>query len=492
MRRFLNREDSLPIFAGFLAALAMPGFGLWPLAFVCLVPLFWAIRRGGGFRPGAWFALTFFLIDLRWLTTLTRFHIAVVPGYLILCVWFAVPIGAVGWIVARTTRNARSPWLLIAAPCWLVATEILRTQGPFGTGFSALCTSLYRAPVLIQSSALFGSWSISFAVVAVNAALFLALRERRTRYIGVAAGILVLMMGSSLAPRAPDETTLDVAVVSSTVRQETKLDGRNLEALRARYRELGEVAAATDPDLIVFPESFLPSFILRSDELLGDLQELARLGNAQVLFGTGEYLNGDLSNRVALLSSDGALVATYDMIRLVPFGEYIPGRSLLERVGLGAALRSVLPRDATPGTEFKPLDGLGTPICFESTFPTAARRFARAGADALVVVTNDAWFVRSSELVTHFAAAVFRAVETDRWVVQAANGGVSGLIDPRGRIVTSTPDEDVIVGRIGRRSSSTLYAKLGDAPLVIVTALGALSSVLAAAVRRRRGKGIGE
>ena len=467
----------------------MPGFGAWPLVFVCLVPLFLALRHGGGFRAGVWFGLTFFLVDLRWLLTLARFHPIVVPGVILLCAAYAALLGILVWGIERATRGATRAGLLFVAPGIFALAEMLRAQGPFALGFSTWYSALYRVPELIQSAGLFGPYAVSFLIVAVNAAIGLAVARRRPRYAAVAAGLLLLMAAPSFAPDPPDNSSLEVAVVSSTVRQETKLDARNLEALRARYQELGRMAASLDPDLIVYPESFLPSFILRKPDLLGDLQGVARLGGAQVLFGTGEYIEGNLYNRIALLSATGALEGTYDMVRLVPFGEYIPGRAALERLGLGDLARSVLPRDVTPGDAFTPLRGIGTPICFESTFPVASRGFVRGGADLLVVITNDAWFAGSSELEAHAAAAVFRAVETDRWVVQSSNGGVSGLITPDGHFIVSTEEEEVVAGTAGRRTTTTLYARIGDAPLVGLAAIAGVVGLGLALRRTRRTEG---
>jgi len=115
----------------------------------------------------------------------------------------------------------------------------------------------------------------------------------------------------------------------------------------------------------------------------------------------------------------------------------------------------------------------------------------RDGAELLVVVTNDAWFAGNSELSAHFAAAVFRAVETGRYVVQAANGGVSGLIDPQGRILAATRSETVTAGTLHVRNGQTLYARWGDVPLLLLFGVGGLM-LLAVRVHRRSNKQNGE
>jgi len=175
------------------------------------------------------------------------------------------------------------------------------------------------------------------------------------------------------------------------------------------------------------------------------------------------------------------------MVRPVPFGEYVPGRRILDAIGLGAWARALLPLDLSRGVAYDPLDRIGTPICFESTFPTASRRLTRAGATLLVTVTNDAWFAGSSELRAHFATAVFRAVENRRPVVQAANGGISGFVDARGRILSETPTETVSTGTVRLSNARSSYTTIGDLPLVAAAGCIAVA-LLTPRVRRRARK----
>jgi apolipoprotein N-acyltransferase len=129
----------------------------------------------------------------------------------------------------------------------------------------------------------------------------------------------------------------------------------------------------------------------------------------------------------------------YDKQHLVPFGEYIPFREYLPFVG--PLVESM--GDFTPGSTQRPLAcqtaGIGVLICFESIFPDLSRKWTENGANMLVNITNDAWFGRSSAPWQHFSMAVFRAVETRRSLARAANTGVSGFVDPVGRISASLP-----------------------------------------------------
>ena len=457
-----------------------------PLLFVSLVPLFYALDGRRRFLHGLIFGATFFALDQRWVLTVFRFSPLVVPGFLLLILYLGLFFALPACFLQRESNRPFGASLLLAAPALFTLFEFARAQGPLGTGFSGLYHAFYKVPWLIQSAALSGPWTITALVILVNAALYLALRRKRAGYAVVAIAGVALLAAPALLRIAPDDgPALRAAVVSSNVNQEYKLDARNLKALTDRYEALGRKALSEDPDLVVFPESILPSFILDNEDAFRRLARLAVDGEMRVLFGTGVYERPEIRNEIVLLSIEGEILGAYAMVRPVPFGEYIPGRRIWESIGLKGLMDSFLPVDLTAGEAFAPLDGIGTPICFESMFPGPARGFVRDGATILAVVTNDAWFIGSSELNAHFSAAIFRAVESRRYVLQSANGGVSGIVDPRGRIVTSTTSEDVIVTQIRERRGLTLYARVGDAPLMILLALCAVVYA-AIEVRRKR------
>lgn len=482
MSAYRGRKALLALLAGAAIALSMPGFKLGPLAFVALVPLFLALEKGKGFLMGFLTGVTFFAIDLRWLLTLYRFSSLVIAGYLILVVYLAAYLGLFGLIMGWLGKKwGYGGTLLIMAPFSFTLLEILRAHGPLGNGFSALYQSLYRFPQLIQVVAFAGPWALSAAIVFVNTSVYLALRKRPA-YLLTGLGMIGFLAGLFLLPIPQVGEPLKIAVISSNVSQEVKLNGRNLLPLLEKYITLGRQAAVEKPDLIVFPESILPGYILRDERLLPEFTRLAQEAGSHVLFGTGDIRNGKIYNSVALISPTGEILDIYSMVYPVPFGEYIPGRRLLAKIGLGSFAASFLPQDLARGEGLTPIGGIGTPICFESTLPAITRGFAANGATLLVTVTNDAWFAGSSELKAHFAAAVFRAVENRRYLIQAANGGISGVINPRGRILQETVREGILIAEVARRKERSLYTQWGEWPLYWVFAAGAL---LTLAVRRK-------
>ena len=497
MGTWMRSKGILAILSGGLAALAMPGIGAWPLAFVCLIPLFYAMDGGRGGRMGYLFGLAFLALDLRWILTLYRFSPLVILGFVLLVAGSALFYAAAGWLI--TTRTRRLGWgLLLMAPAAFALLDLARATGELGTTFGALYHTLYRVPILIQSAAVFGPWTLTAGLVGVNAALYLGFRDRRWKPAAVAFGMAAAMAAFSLLPIPQDgQDAIPIAIVNSRVQQEVKLDARNLPELADRYVTLGQVAAAgasaeIPPDLIVFPESILPAYILRSEGLLDRFAGIASEYGVSILFGTGDYRNREIYNSVVALNTEGEISGIYDMVCPVPFGEYVPWRGVWDAIGLGGLADSFLPLDLTAGTDYSLLDGIGTPICFESTFPGSARRFVRSGAHLLVTVTNDAWFAGASEQDAHFAATVFRAVETRRWTVQAANGGISGLISPRGRIVAEQEEEGILRGSVTYRMGTSIYTRIGDTVWWVLGSLGCLGTLGFRVVRRSRRRDGGE
>jgi len=486
MSAYRGRKALLALFAGAAIALSMPGFRLGPLVFVALVPLFLALEKEKGFLMGFLTGVAFFAIDLRWLLTLYRFNPLVIPGYLLLVIYLASYLGLFGLIMGWLGKKwGYDGTLLILVPFSFTLLEILRAHGPLGNGFSALYQSLYRFPELIQVVALAGPWALSAAIVFVNTSVYLALRKRPA-YLLTGLGMIGFLAGLFLLPIPQDGEPLKTAVISSNVSQEVKLNGRNLLPLLEEYIALGGEAATQKPDLIVFPESILPGYILRDARLLPEFTRLAQEAGSHVLFGTGDIRSGKIFNSIALISPTGEILDIYSMVYPVPFGEYIPGRRLLAKIGLGSFAASFLPQDLTRGEGLIPIGEIGTPICFESTLPAVTRGFAANGATLLVTVTNDAWFVGSSELRAHFASAVFRAVETRRYLIQAANGGISGIIDPRGKILREVTGEGMILAEVVERKDRSLYTYWGEWPLYSVFTVGILVALFCKKRRRFR------
>ncbi len=459
--------------AALLVLLSMPGYLWGGLIFVALVPLFFALE-GGTPRQGFWLGylsgFSFFASLLYWVYTLFEWAGAfIVLGHLGLAGLLGVWWGLFGAAYVAVQRR----YLWIAVPALWVLLEYLRSLTRFGFTWGFMSDALWQHPELIQIASLTGTWGISMLVVFVNFLLYRALRERRLLYGVWAIGLIALDWGwgaYQLTRALPEGRSVRVAIVHSNVPQQARSDPGQLQALQTLYLSQLDQLSPESVDLVLLPESIVPAYLLRQEELLQPYQERARRLRASLIVGTIDYRGGKLFNTAALLAPDGTVSDLYDKVQLVPFStEYFPMIGLLRRLGV-ENLIGPLPLGAlTPGDGFRPLGlpqgmKVATPICFESIFSQISRAFVRNGAQALFIITNDAWFKGSKALDQHFAKAIFLAVETGRFTLQAANGGVSGVIDPSGRVLQATRSQEaqVLQETILLQDRATLYVRLGD------------------------------
>ena len=176
----------------------------------------------------------------------------------------------------------------------------------------------------------------------------------------------------------------------------------------------------------------------------------------------------EVTNAAVLIDRSGNWGGRYEKQHLVPFGEYLPLQRWLRFLGpLVYAVGSLRPGDAEQSLLAAPAHGLppfGVSICYEVIFPQIARSQVRRGARFLATITNDAWYGTTSGPYQHFAMARMRAIENRRWLVRAANTGVSGVVDPWGRVLQRShlETEALITARIEPLDGLTVYARLGD------------------------------
>ncbi|MEK7841299.1 MAG: apolipoprotein N-acyltransferase, partial [Deltaproteobacteria bacterium] len=356
-----------------------------------------------------------------------------------------------------------SPLLTILfAPSLWVALEYLRgNMITFGFPWALLGYSQSTFLPLIQIADITGLYGISFLIVMVNAVIFFAMSYwiGKEKKLPVKEGLLVfivlmvvLIYGlfriSEIDKVSEHWKTLRIAIVQGNIDQGRKWDASFQKQTVDIYRNLslppnvsigGLGMAKQSVRLVIWPETAVP-FYLQSDKDLGpEIFNVPKQTNAYLLTGSPAYgpgFGGDVKyyNSAFLISPRGEIIEKYDKIHLVPFGEYVPLKKYLPFihklvVGVG---------DFTPGKWLKPIEfegnSFGVLICFESIFPELARGFIKDGAGFLINITNDAWFGRTSAPYQHFSQAIFRAVENKVFLIRSANTGISGVIDPVGRV----------------------------------------------------------
>jgi apolipoprotein N-acyltransferase len=492
-----TKELLLSVASGAILVLAFPPINLTPAAFVALVPLFYVIRnsrRGGlwsGFRPGFAAGIAFFLLLLYWLALLSSAQMnnpVVMSGPLILLVllqsfYWGLFSAAATFVGNRT----RIPWF-VALPVLWVAFEQLRSLGVIGFTWGALGYAAVDIPRAIQFATVTGVFGVSLWIALTNA-LVLEILVAPRRKLAVAAAVLVVLAlpvihGSLVMPADAREPvgrgeageekggrTIRVAVIQPNIPGEVKWDSRYRDLSFDTLTRLSLEAADRKPDLIVWPETAAPSYLLLTPADMALVGEIASSTGTPILTGCPHMVPGDAEegagrplNSAVLIGVDGLPDATCSKSKLVPFGEAIPFETVipfLKEVDFGEA-------DFWPGGErvvFEhPKGRFSTLICYESTFPRLARQFVAGGAELLINITNDVWYGRTSMPFQHASMAVVRAIENRRSLARSANSGVSMLVDPYGRVVARMPifEEGFLVETLPVVTGKTFYTRFGD------------------------------
>lgn len=510
---------------GGVLALAFPKPGLHPLAWLALVPLLLAVRGRDAWRAwllGMGFGLVLRAGTLYWLThAMTRFGGLSWPLALLatgaLAAYLALYQGAFAVVAARTELRDASGAVLLAAT-W---TGLEMLQGILFSGFPWALLGYAGggwAP-LLQVADVAGVWGLGFLVVLVNVALAaLVLHGRSGLRPAALAGLAVALAvgyGSFRLATAPPAPTgrlldaagtasalpegpggsLDVGVVQGNVSQDRKWDPASRAALVDRHLELSRRAMEAGADLVVWPESSWPDplGVERDIDARRRIGELAADHGAGVLVGSVHVDDdGEVANAAVLFGPDGGLAGRYDKVHLVPFGEYLPLRDWLpDSLGpLVQAVGALRPGEAEQrllGEDVEGLPRLGLAICYEIVFPGLVRRGTERGAELLVTITNDAWYGTTSGPYQHYSMARFRAVENRRWLVRAANTGISGIIDPWGREASRSrlDTRAVLVAGVRPGSARAPYLTIGDSLGRVCAVIAVVALALALRGRRR-------
>jgi apolipoprotein N-acyltransferase len=419
----------------------------------------------------------------------------------LLCLALALFPSLFGWMVARWARTYGPAAMLLAPIAW-VATEILRAHTLFDFSWCLLGYSQHANLQALQIARYAAVYGVSFVVAAVSSALaFLVLERRRgprTAVLLVTGALLafVWMHGEWRLGQAPAEVgRLRVGLVQASIAQDEKWDAAHAWDNVDRHLALTRRAAAEGARLVVWPESALPFLFDRTPVVAIQLRKMVQEHGIYLLFGNDDREErDDERGRIwvgaKMLDPQGAVVLRYHKMRLVPFGEYVPIQSVLT---LGGRFSAKLVREVgefTPGEEYAVGSVDGHPvsafICYEAIFPDLVREFGARGAQLLVNITNDGWYGRTSAPYQRFAMAKFRAVENERYLVRAANTGITAVVDPHGRVLARTElfDRTVLVRDVPLLAGSTFYARHGD---VFAWACLGGAVALTAAGRGKRG-----
>jgi apolipoprotein N-acyltransferase len=424
-------------------------------------------------------------------------------------IWVAAPVGALlvmylalypatfAWLVGRAVRTSGFGVLWLAPFVW-VALEWARSWVLGGFPWALLGASQATVLPVVQLASITGVYGLSLVVVLVSTALALLVlsRHRRDRSGAAAvAALLIVVTGAGTIRAARSEltrsgTVVRVGLVQGNIAQDEKWNPAYRDRILTQYLDLSRRVIDAGAELIIWPEAATPFFFDIEAALAEPIRRLAVSSRTAFLIGTDEFVRGEggapnqYFNSAVLVREDGRSSRSYRKMQLVPFGEYVPLKQLLFFVGPLVEAVS----DFSAGEEPVVFDAgghrLSTAICYEVVFPWIARAFVLNGSELLTTITNDAWFGQSSAPYQHFEQAALRAVEQGRYLVRAANTGISGAIDPYGRTLAATSlfETTALTVDVRLHDGRTIYSYTGD--VVVWVSLAVMLGVIVRSGRR--------
>ncbi len=497
----LNSELSigLPVLSGILLVLCQPPVSLSPLAFIALTPLFYAMEKYSyrhPFVPGFITGIAAYLGLIYWVLVAMNTYggIDIFTSALILLLfvlYLSFYTGCFTVAISIMQKRMSIPIYLSAPFVWTLL-EYLRGVALTGFPWSFLAHSQHNFLTFIQVASITGTYFLSFLIVAINCIVFFVTLKKPISkvYVTVIFIMVIASFAFGLARlHEPQEAKLTTAIVQGNIRQDMKWDN-NFKIKTIQVYSQNTIKSGCNVDFVVWPETALPLVFNEEVHVNQHIRTLPPMVNSHLLFGTiWKDRNGKLYNSSYLIGKNGDVNGIYNKVHLVPFGEYTPlvrYLPFLEKItAQGAGFAS--------GEDHNPIitsmGKVGILICYEGVFPSITNTTVAKGAQFLVNLTNDAWYERTSAAYQHLAFYVFRAVETDRYILRSANTGISAIIDPRGRIKEKTPifEERVLKGNFSLGDNVTFYVSHGDY-FILISFLSLLAIIAVQLFRRKIGK----
>ncbi len=501
------------VLVGALAATGFAPLDLWPLTLVGLAVWMALVHDAPTVKAALWrgwlFGLGHFTVNNNWIQHAFDFQDAMPPvlgyfaavGLALYLAVFPMAAAAVAWRLGRRVDGPDAAYVLIFSVAW-IATEFLRSTLFTGYAWDPLGVVWIPVQPVASIAAYVGTYALSGLTVLIAGAVLVWWR----RWILVTIALVVLLALQWLSykefatPWAPPETYPRVRVVQPDVGQEDRSDDDGERVLAALERQSGKPGPA--PRLVVWPEGVVRDYLedgyppdaygwssplylrRRIARLLGP-DDLLLTGGTALMFDRRERITG-ARNSVFALDAQARLRGRYDKAHLVPYGEYLPMRSLLTPLGLSRLVPGDIDFDDGPGPRSLVLPGfgsIGVQICYEIIF--SGDTVDRAHRPRLLFnPSNDAWFGTWGP-PQHLAQARMRAIEEGLPIVRATPTGISAIIAADGSLLATVPHETAgaIELPIPSALPQTLFGRVGNAMAAIVAAIMA---AMAVALRRLR------
>lgn len=509
----------IALLAGGLSVLAMAPFNAWPILFVTIPVAVWLIDGAGAGRLGGipaaamtgwWFGLGYFVAGLYWVGSALLVD-AQTFAWLLPFAVLGLPAGlalfmALGFALARLiwTKDASR---ILSLACAITVSEWLRGHILTGFPWNALGYALTEPLALAQSASLIGIWGLTFITVAVFASPAVLIDDRsvtRRPWLAPVASVLLLAaMGLYGTVRLANQPTqfvdkVKLRLMQPNLQQDVKFNYAARQMVMDKYLSLSDRATGPqttgvrDATILIWPESAFPFFLTREADAMAQIANLLPPGTILVTGGirppdqpAGTRITRAY-NSIYVIDHDGTILSVYDKLHLVPFGEYLPFQSAMEKLGFVQLTKvhgGFIPGDRRRTMTLPNAPPMLPLICYEAIFSGDVV----PGGDRpgwIVNLTNDGWFGISTGPYQHLQQARLRAIEEGLPIVRSANTGVSAVIDPLGRVIAhlGLGTEGVLDSALPAAIAPTPFSRIQDIPTAIVVALSAILVI------RRRAK----
>tara|TARA_B100001113_G_C21105990_1_gene620918 strand:- start:740 stop:2215 length:1476 start_codon:yes stop_codon:yes gene_type:complete len=460
----------LSLLSALLVYTSFPPINLWGIIFFAFLPFLFGLQKLKSLCSHLLYFMLFgllymglmhiWLLELQDYSTVFSIVVLVIVYSLFLAIYYAL-IGFLYFI------SGKSLWILPF--CWIVG-EWLRSQTIIGNSTGTLGYSQAYNPTLLQWASIGGVFGISIIIFSLNIMLFKIFRQQKINDIIRYILIIIILLGTNQfllkKPINTTETQL-VSIIQGNHPQQIKLNKQYWNNITQTYLSLTKYALQNSPNqIIIWPETITPALNLYNKNLLNQINDLSTKYNSTIIFGTPTKLNKNYFNSLCVMTPSGLSSYIYHKKRLMPFGEYWPGKSLFQWFGAGQLI---------PGNEYSPGTSnqqplivndliLGPGICLESIYPWFYRSMKHQNSHVMLLLANNAWFNDSSGAEKHFQMGILRAVEMKSYFLQASNTGISAIISSKGVPLQQTKlnQQAIITDNIYKITSKSIYYYIGD------------------------------
>lgn len=499
----IKKDILFPAVAGAFLTLAYPPFKLGFLAYLGLVPIFYIVKNTSvksALKRGFFWSIGLNTASLYWICYDT------VKGGISAILFYSFLLSIVFIFINYGLKRFGSNFIYIFPFVW-TGWEFLRSIGLLGFPWLSVAYTQTYYTSLIQYVSITGVYGVSFWICIINIIIYYIITNVKIKKVITAFVILLIIFAVpfiygnvELNKARPESGSLKVALIQGNIPPKIKLMGSAVRDNFNNYIRLSRDAAEEKPDFLIWPESATYCYLRYNTLYLNLLRAFSNELKIPIFTGSLDVEHETSNNKTKYYNSAFLIkpfsddLEVYSKIHLVPFGEWVPYGDIFPFLyNLDIAMG-----DFTPGKEFTMFNipqklnknreisqninenkkdiKFSAVICFESIFSDLVRNFCKNGAEFLIVITNDAWFGKSSAPYQHAQIAVFRAIENRIPIARCANTGVSMFIDKMGRVIKESKifTESILIDEINLKGEETFYTRYGEIFSYFITAVGAI------------------